>query len=77
MKKEYHFIKEIREQPEVIRKSLEGAEPDIKEIAQKYVGKVERIIMTGCGDPYMPNQSKLPNYPCLGPNCWMKRPWSS
>jgi len=53
MKKEYHFIKEIREQPEVIRKSLEAAEPLVKEIAQKYAGKVERIIMTGCGDPYI------------------------
>jgi glucosamine--fructose-6-phosphate aminotransferase (isomerizing) len=53
MTKEYHFIKEIREQPEVIQKSLDTAKSFVKEIAQKYVGKVDRIIMTGCGDPYM------------------------
>ncbi len=50
---EYHFIKEIREQPEKIKKTLLTTDEKIKMIVDKYFGKVERIILTGCGDPYM------------------------
>jgi len=53
MTKEYHYIKEILEQPEKIRKTLLETDAHVKEIAQKYCGKVDRILMTGCGDPYM------------------------
>ncbi len=53
MKKEYHFIKEIREQPEVVKQTLQDLDQQLKSIAQKYHDKVDRIIMTGCGDPYL------------------------
>lgn len=53
MKREYHFIKEIREQPERLRETLLELDPQIKKIAEKYHDKVDRIIMTGCGDPYL------------------------
>ena len=53
MKKEYHFIKEIREQPDVIAKSLQHADLGLREMAQRYAGLIERVIMVGCGDPYM------------------------
>ena len=53
MPKEYHFLKEIRQQPEVIKQSLEHADPSLRELARRYVGQVKRIILVGCGDPYM------------------------
>jgi glucosamine--fructose-6-phosphate aminotransferase (isomerizing) len=53
MTKQYHFIKEIREQPGVLRASLEAEDGALKELAQKYAGKIDRIVLTGCGDPYM------------------------
>lgn len=53
MKKAYHFIKEIQQQAEVIQKSLVHADADLKALAQRYVGQVTRVIMVGCGDPYL------------------------
>jgi len=53
MEKEHHFIKEIREQPDVIKKSLEHADAALKDLAQRYAKQVDRILFVGCGDPYM------------------------
>ena len=53
MEKEYHFIEEIREQPAAIKKSLETADPVIKNLARRYTDKIERIVLVGCGDPHM------------------------
>lgn len=53
MPKEYHFLKEIRQQPEAIRKSLEHADPQLHELARRYAGQVKRVILVGCGDPYL------------------------
>ena len=51
--KEYHFIKEIREQPAVIAASIQHADEALRAIAGRYGNQIERIIMVGCGDPYM------------------------
>lgn len=51
--KEYNFIKEVREQPAVIRSSLEQADAHFKDLATRYVDQIDRIVMVGCGDPYM------------------------
>lgn len=53
MPKDYHFLNEIRQQPEVIAKSLEHADPQLHELARRYAGQVSRVILVGCGDPYM------------------------
>ena len=53
MEKEYHFIEEIRDQPAAIKKSLETADPVIKNLARRYTDKIERIVLVGCGDPHM------------------------
>lgn len=53
MNKEYHFIREIREQPGVLRASLEQEDAALRALAQRYAGKIDHIILTGCGDPYM------------------------
>ena len=53
MTKEYEFIKEIREQPNKIKESLQHADANLKNIAQRYHNKIDRVIMVGCGDPYM------------------------
>ena len=53
MEKEHYFIKEIREQPDVIKKSLEHADTTLKELANRYVSRVDRVLFVGCGDPYM------------------------
>jgi len=51
--KEYHFIKEIRQQPQAIRESLAHAEPILQTLVQQQAQQVKRIIFVGCGDPYM------------------------
>ncbi len=51
--REYHFIKEIRQQPAVIAASLQHADESLREIAGSYGNRIERIVMVGCGDPYM------------------------
>jgi glutamine---fructose-6-phosphate transaminase (isomerizing) len=51
--KEYHFIRELREQPAVARKSLEQADEQLRALVQQYTGQVERVVLTGCGDPYI------------------------
>ncbi len=53
MTREYHFIQELREQPSVVRKSLDLAKEHVQEFAEAYAGKIERVVMTGCGDPNM------------------------
>jgi glucosamine--fructose-6-phosphate aminotransferase (isomerizing) len=50
---EYHFIREIREQPRVLRASLEQEDIALRALAQQYAGNIDRVILTGCGDPYM------------------------
>ena len=53
MKNQYHFVNEIREQPHRIEDSLRDADSNLKDIAERYVEKIDRVIMVGCGDPYM------------------------
>ena len=53
MNSEYQFIKEIREQPNKISESLMHADKNLKEIAQRYSQRIDRVVMVGCGDPYM------------------------
>jgi glutamine---fructose-6-phosphate transaminase (isomerizing) len=53
MNKEYNFIKEIRQQPRVIDQTLQEVDDQLRNLAQKYAGQIDRIILTGCGDPYM------------------------
>jgi glutamine---fructose-6-phosphate transaminase (isomerizing) len=53
MAKEYHFIQELREQPDAIRKSLSQTNTQLAEMARVYAKKIKRVILTGCGDPYM------------------------
>jgi len=51
--KEYHFIQEVREQPVVVSKTLEQSKHQLQELAQFYAGRIDRILLIGCGDPYM------------------------
>ncbi len=53
MTKEYHFIRELREQPGVVRASLEAEHDKLQALAQRYAGRIQRVVLTGCGDPYM------------------------
>jgi glucosamine--fructose-6-phosphate aminotransferase (isomerizing) len=53
MSKEYNFIREVRQQPDAVRRSLAFVDQPLKALAQKYVGKIDRIILVGCGDSYM------------------------
>ena len=53
MTKEYHFIQELREQPGAVRKSLAQTNTQLSEMARVYAKKIKRLILTGCGDPYM------------------------
>ncbi|HZQ07824.1 MAG TPA: SIS domain-containing protein, partial [Anaerolineae bacterium] len=51
--KEYHFIQELREQPNVVRASLQSEQPRLETFAEKFAGKIDRVILIGCGDPNM------------------------
>jgi glucosamine--fructose-6-phosphate aminotransferase (isomerizing) len=51
--KQFHFIEELYEQPHAVRRSLEHADNMLREMAQSYAGRIKRVILTGCGDPYM------------------------
>jgi glucosamine--fructose-6-phosphate aminotransferase (isomerizing) len=53
MSKEYNFIREVRQQPDVVRESLDFADRQLGALAKKYCGKIDRIILAGCGDSYM------------------------
>ena len=50
----YHMIKEIREQPEALRKILSDTKPRIEEIARSAWKSThpERFYLTGCGSSY-------------------------
>lgn len=53
MNKEYNFIREVRQQPDAVRKSLAIADQPLGSLAQEYAGKIDRIILVGCGDSHM------------------------
>ncbi|MCC6905294.1 MAG: SIS domain-containing protein [Anaerolineae bacterium] len=53
MTQEYNFIREVREQPDAIRRTLEQADAPLRRMAESYAGAIDRIILAGCGDPYM------------------------
>ena len=49
---EYHFIKEIREQPRALRETLQTEADNLRQIAHQLGGRIERVVLVGCGDPY-------------------------
>ena len=51
--KEYHFIREIREQPKVVADSVRHADNPLRDIAERYHDRIDRVVMVGCGDPFM------------------------
>ncbi len=53
MNREYHFIRELREQPDALRRSLAHTDAALRQHAHRYAGRAERVILAGCGDPYM------------------------
>lgn len=53
MPAEYQFIVEIKEQPQVIRRTLSELDGQLKSLAQSFIGQIDRVILIGCGDPHM------------------------
>lgn len=51
-KDEYHFIGEIHQQAHAIRDTLTAEADNLRGIAERLAGQVDRVIMVGCGDPY-------------------------
>jgi glucosamine--fructose-6-phosphate aminotransferase (isomerizing) len=51
--KDYHFIQEVHEQPDVVHATLEHVDEQVKTIAQTYGERITRVVLVGCGDPYM------------------------
>jgi hypothetical protein len=45
MQKEYHFIEEIREQPDALRRSLAAADADLRDLALRFAPQVDRVIL--------------------------------
>lgn len=49
---EYLFIEEIGEQPRALRESLQAEADHLRQIARQLSGRIERVVLVGCGDPY-------------------------
>lgn len=48
----YHFIREIYEQPAGLRQTLAESGPAASALARKLAGRIERVVLVGCGDPH-------------------------
>ena len=59
MEKEYFYRKEMLEQPRAIRRTLAETEVQIKELAARYAGSIDHVLLIGCGDPFMLGQAAV------------------
>ncbi len=48
----YHFIREIYEQPAGLRQTLAESGPAADALVRKLAGRIERVVLVGCGDPH-------------------------
>lgn len=46
------FLKELREQPSAVAATLHDLEAQIEALADALSGRIDRLMMVGCGDPY-------------------------
>ncbi len=56
---EYHFIQEVREQPEAVRATLAHADAQLRDLGTRYAATIDRVVLTGCGDPYLLSQAAV------------------
>jgi glucosamine--fructose-6-phosphate aminotransferase (isomerizing) len=59
MLKEHFYRKEMQEQPEAIRRTLEETDAQIQALASRYAGQIDHVLLIGCGDPYMLGQAAV------------------
>lgn len=59
MQPEYFYHKEMLEQPQAIRRTLVETEDQIKVLGTRYAGEIDRVLLIGCGDPYMLGQAAV------------------
>jgi len=50
---EHGFVRQIFDQPDVLRRSLQHNDAATRALARRWAGKVDRVVLVGCGDPYM------------------------
>jgi glucosamine--fructose-6-phosphate aminotransferase (isomerizing) len=48
----HHFIREIYEQPEGLRQTLAESAPTTDALAHALAGRIDRVVLIGCGDPH-------------------------
>ena len=59
MEKEYFYYKEMLEQPQSIRKTLEETDSQIQSLATRYARDIHQVLLIGCGDPFMLGQAAV------------------
>jgi glucosamine--fructose-6-phosphate aminotransferase (isomerizing) len=59
MQQEYFYHKEMLEQPQAIHRTLVETEDQIQVLAARYAGAIDRVLLIGCGDPYMLGQAAV------------------
>lgn len=53
MEKEFHFLQEIREQPDALRRTLSELDGDLRGLAERLAPVIQQVVFVGCGDPHM------------------------
>jgi glucosamine--fructose-6-phosphate aminotransferase (isomerizing) len=59
MEKEFFYFKEMMEQPQAIRRTLEETDDQVKALAAQYAGQIKQVLLVGCGDPFMLGQAAV------------------
>jgi glucosamine--fructose-6-phosphate aminotransferase (isomerizing) len=59
MEQEYFYYKEMLEQPQAIRRTLEETEGQVKALAARYASQIDQVLLIGCGDPFMLGQAAV------------------
>jgi glucosamine--fructose-6-phosphate aminotransferase (isomerizing) len=53
------FIKELREQPAAVAETISDQKESVEAAASELASDIDRLIMTGCGDPYFAAQAAI------------------
>ena len=49
---DHHFIREIYEQPDGLRRTFSESGPTADTLADELAGRIDRVVLVGCGDPH-------------------------
>ena len=59
MEKDYFYRKEMLEQPQSIRRTLEETNSQLQTLAVRYAREIRQVLLIGCGDPFLLGQAAV------------------